>query len=495
MKKISYILFAILSIPLNNYAQKETSWWYFGQNAGLNFNVVNSEIADDGTTVDNMPKPVVGPLNTFEGCFTVSTYDGKLLFSSDGIRVYDKVGNLMPNGAGLLGDPSATQSGIVIPRPGSLTEYYVVTVPSVDVTPTNGLRYSIVDMSLNNGLGDVIVASKNTLIRSGYTFENIAAVPNANGRDYWLIHRTYDTFYVFPVTDEGISSTPSQTIAEASITTAKGLGELVVSSDYTKLIACNWVGGSGNQIISAEFNPATGKIINIKTEIVPNIVYGAAFSPDNSYVYVTAGYYNNSLLCNTWSGLRSGIPSYSMNYGLSNLKPGMDGRLYGIKVYRTDNPIQNIPTKDLYVIMNPNDGGTIVKYFPQYLLNTAYLGLPSFPAGFVRLIPDSKPFACATHDRSYSVEVDLSGGNAPVRLEWDFGDGTPVVSQVVSLTQLKYTQKHSYLNAGLYTISVIPYKADGTKAKIINMDANIVNCTLRTNLMNRSNLLNSKQQE
>lgn len=491
MKKINYIiLLTILVFQSVAYGQKETSWWHFGFKSGLNFNSLSNATANDGAVVPNMPAAIVGALSTYEGCFTVSTYSGEFLFSSDGITVYDKNYNQMPNGTGLLGDPSATQSGIVIPRPGSSTQYYVVTVPSLD-DPTRGLRYSIVDMGLRGGLGDVIAASKNTTIKAGTVAENIAAVPNANDRDYWLIHRIEQTFYVFSVTAAGISSTPHQTISYAGINIGYGtsLGELIVSSDYTKILACNW---TGKQITSADFNPATGLVSNIRSQALSvEVTYGAAFSPDNKHIYVTTGYYTPRIFHNTWTNLRAGVASTLLGYGPSNIKPGVDGRLYGIRA--TYPP--GTATKDLYVIMNPNDGGTIMKYFPNYLINAAYLGLPSFPAGFVRITPQSKPFACATYDRSYSVELDLSGGNAPVRLEWDFGDGTPVVSQVVSLTQLKYTQKHSYLNAGLYTISVTPYKADGTKAKIINMEANIIHCTLRTNPMNRSNLLNSKQQE
>lgn len=486
MKKIIYIFLLVLFTQLSVYGQKETSWWHFGFKSGLDFNSLSNATADDSSIVPNMPKPIIGALSTYEGCFTVSTYDGQFLFSSDGITVYDKTYTPMPNGTGLLGDPSATQSGIVIPRPGSLTQYYVVTVPAQGAP--NGLRYSVVDMSLNGGLGDVVTASKNTIIKSGSVFENIAAVPNANGEDYWLLHRLGQTFYVFAITATGISSTPNQTITGTSITSqpaTSGLGELIISSDYTKVLSCSW---STNQIISAEFNNATGMISGIQAQTIPVITYGATFSPDNNHIYVTTAYTTPQVWHNTWSGLRAGVASTFLAYGPSNLKSGIDGRLYGIQ-----SSAPGVRTKHLYVMMDPNAGGTVMKYFPNYLINDAYLGLPSFPAGFVRLMPQSKPFGCASHSRTYGVVIDLSGGNAPVRLEWNFGDGTPIVTQTVSLTVTDYTVKHTYLNAGLYTILVTPYKADGTTAKIINMEANIVNCNLKSNIMTRSDLLNSKQ--
>lgn len=485
MKKTIYLFLIIFLSHLSVYGQKETSWWHFGFNSGLNFNSLSNATADDSSIVPNMPESIIGALSTYEGCFTVSTYDGKFLFSSDGITVYDKTYSPMPNGTGLLGDPSATQSGIVIPRPGSLTQYYVVTVPSVDRPSTNGVRYSVVDLSLNGGLGDVVADSKNSVIKSGAVYENIGAVPNLNGQDYWLLHRTEQTFYVYPVTAEGISSTPNQTISSAAITISAGLGELMISSDYTKILACNW---AAKQIISADFDPETGLISNIMAETIPVITYGASFSPDNNHIYVTTGYNTPQVWHNTWNGLRASTPSTFLAYGPSNLKVGIDGRLYGIR-----SSSAGVRTRHLYAMMNPNEGGTDIRVFSNYLINAAYLGLPSFAAGFIRIRPESKPFACVSHPRTYGVVIDLSGGNAPVRLEWNFGDGTPIVTQTISLPDTEYTVKHTYLNAGLYTISVTPYKADGTKAKIINMEANIVNCTLKTNLMNRSDLLNSKQ--
>ncbi|SHF32177.1 PKD domain-containing protein [Dysgonomonas macrotermitis] len=495
MKKLIYVCLLLIGFSINSYAQKETSWWHFGFNAGLNFNSLSSATASDATVLTGMPQAITGYVNTYEGCFTVSTYDGELLFASDGITVYNKNGAIMPNGSGLMGDPSATQSGIVIPRPRSLTQYYVVTVP-VQGSTAYGIRYSIVDMSLNGGLGDVMSTSKNIVIKSGSVGENIAAVPNDNGEDYWLLHRTAQTFSVYAVTASGISSTPHQTITNTGIIytgTGNNLGELVVSPDYTKLLAVNW---SGQQVISAVFDPATGLISGVQTQTISAVTttYGAAFSPDGNYIYVTSAYNTPQIYRNTWAGLRSGVASTFLALGPSNIKAGIDGRLYGIRCYRPAAGGAVVSTKDLYVITNPNAGGTVMKYFPDYLIKEAYLGLPSFPAGFIRIKPQSKPFACAAHLRTYGVEIDLSGGNAPVRLEWDFGDGSAVVSQTVSLSQTEYEQQHTYVGAGSYVITVTPYKADGTKAKVISMEANVIYCTLKSNRMTRSELLNSKQQ-
>ncbi|SHG18130.1 PKD domain-containing protein [Dysgonomonas macrotermitis] len=483
MKKLIYVCLLLIGFSINSYAQKETSWWYFGYNAGLNFNILNDATADDATTVTNMPEPIVGPLSTREGCFTVSTYDGQLLFSSDGSTVYDKNGDIMTNGTGLLGNFSATQSGIVIPRPGSTTEYYVVTVPAVG--GTDGLNYSTIDITMSGGLG--AVTSKNNIIKSGSVYENIAAVPNSNGKDYWLLHRTLQTFYVWAVTATGIATTPAFTITNSLINTVRYPGEIVVSSDFLKIASFNH---SGGQVISAIFNPATGQISNVQVLETGLITYGGTFSPNNKYLYVGVLENTGDLYNITWDNLRAGNSMTYLGKGFVNVKVGLNKRLYGVEV-SVNSP--ETPTKNLSVVMNPDEGGTNIKYFTNYLKNEAAFGLPAFAAGFIRIIPKEQPFACTAHDRTYSVEVDLSGGNAPARLEWYFGDGTARVNQTVTTSQSEYSQKHSYNNSGLYTITVTPYKADGTSLTPITMEANIVDCSLKANRMTRSDLLNSKQ--
>ena len=62
----------------------------------------------------------------------------------------------MPNGSGLLGDPSSSQSAIIVPKPNNPTIFYVFTVDDHSQNaPHFGLNYSEIDMSLDGGLGDV----------------------------------------------------------------------------------------------------------------------------------------------------------------------------------------------------------------------------------------------------------------------------------------------------------------------------------------------------
>ena len=97
------------------FSQGEANIWYFGQNAGIDF---------------NSGSPVAlynGQMSTLEGCAVMSTNSGQLLFYTDGVTVWDRTHQVMPNGTGLLGNFSSTQSGIIVPNPTDSTIFYIFT--------------------------------------------------------------------------------------------------------------------------------------------------------------------------------------------------------------------------------------------------------------------------------------------------------------------------------------------------------------------------------
>ena len=108
MKKLLTFIFILNSLII--FAQGEANIWYFGENAGLDFN-------------SGSPIPLTnGQLNTFEGCSSFSDSSGNLLFYSDGTTVWTKDHTIMLGGTGLKGDPSSTQSAMIIPKPGNTTK-------------------------------------------------------------------------------------------------------------------------------------------------------------------------------------------------------------------------------------------------------------------------------------------------------------------------------------------------------------------------------------
>ena len=119
MKHFIYTSFLALILSFTSAslsAQNESAFWFFGQGAGLNFNTGYPVSTPDGE------------LYTEEGCASISTKLGELLFYTDGVNVWNKNHQVMSNGTGLTGDASSTQSAIIIPKPNSASIYYIFTV-------------------------------------------------------------------------------------------------------------------------------------------------------------------------------------------------------------------------------------------------------------------------------------------------------------------------------------------------------------------------------
>src|SRR6188472_1444973 len=167
MKKLIFFFGLALFISEMAVAQKELNNWFFGNKAALNFG--------SGAPVNTAGSNLVSPA----GCSSISDTQGNLLFYSDGMTVWNRNHLPMPNGSGLLGDAGATQSVLITYHPGNPNLYYIFTMDKVG--GTNGLRYTLVDMTLNGGLGGVDVTQKN-IDFSLQGVEKIGAVKHRNGR-------------------------------------------------------------------------------------------------------------------------------------------------------------------------------------------------------------------------------------------------------------------------------------------------------------------------
>ncbi|MGZ4118795.1 MAG: gliding motility-associated C-terminal domain-containing protein, partial [Bacteroidia bacterium] len=226
-----------------------------------------------------------GAMSATEGCATISTSEGNLLFYTDGITVWNKLNTPMPNGTGLLGGNSSTQAAIIIPQPGDTNMYYIFTTPSYG---DGYLSYSQVDMSLAGGLGD-ITSTKNILLYDSVS-EKLTAVKNSNNKDIWVIaHRCLTSdFLAYAVTSDGVSATPVISSAGTLYTGASDLGYLKPSSNGSKLVAAT---ATMNSVDLLHFNTSTG-IVTTYFSFVPAlsfpVVYGAEFSPDDSRLYVAS---------------------------------------------------------------------------------------------------------------------------------------------------------------------------------------------------------------
>ena len=221
-----------------------------------------------------------------------------------------------------------------------------------------GLRYSVVDLSLEGGLG-AVTSQKNILIYSP-SCEKISVVKHANDVDYWVVTHSYpgNTFYTHLVTSAGISTTP----------VVSNVGLFVPNNDSDHTIGCLKFSPAGDKVAVAhfflkslqllDFDNATGQLSNPITLMdnsalsITEAVYGVEFSPNGEMLYVPAKILNNYI--SQFNLSATNIPASRLDFHFANsLKPqalqvAPDGKIY-IAHYLSDN---------LSVIANPNVVGT-----------------------------------------------------------------------------------------------------------------------------------------
>jgi Bacterial lectin/SprB repeat len=351
--------------------------WYFGfSGAGLDFNT------SPPTVLTN------GQVNTFEGVSTMADLNGNLLFYTDGITVWDRTHTIMTNGTGLFGDPSSAQSGVIVPHPARSNIYYVFTT---DVTSgSNGCRYSVVDMNLRGGLGDVLSTEKNVLLFTNHT-EKLTAIKHCNGRDYWVATHEFgnNNYRVYLVDNNGLNTTPLiQAIGSPhSGAAANQLAYMRFSVDGSKMAATIF---ASNTVEIFDFNNSTGVFSNpiTLTSALWAQTYGVEFSADARLLYISglsapARIHQVDLSSNNAATILASATQIARSpgqymYGALQLAP--DGRIY---VCRGNGGGVAVTQRNqfLAVINNPSNIGTACNYQDSAinLINgRGYLGLPNF---------------------------------------------------------------------------------------------------------------------
>ena len=105
------------------------------------------------------------------------------------------------------------QANVIIPLPNSDSIYYLFhhTIDSFGISKY--LYLSVIDMSMNNGLGELAI--KNQIVVSDLmNYGKINAIKHGNGRDWWIVlHKiNTNTFIKLLITPNGISNITTQNI-------------------------------------------------------------------------------------------------------------------------------------------------------------------------------------------------------------------------------------------------------------------------------------------
>ncbi|MBX7240320.1 MAG: T9SS type A sorting domain-containing protein [Bacteroidia bacterium] len=220
------IIYLCLFATLSLNAQNEVKEWIINK-AGAPYNV--HRLIDFRSGLPVFTWDTLGCNINYSAALIDNQY-GNRLFYSNGTSVFNRKDSIMPNSTNYnypyggnfdsINGAGARASPTILPFPSDSLKYYLVHLPSGGKFWTDAygwaspsLYYSVIDMNLQNGLGDMslkrvpIIENDTITPASIYTFTR-----HGNGKDWWLVvpRMNVDSVYIFLLTDTGVVKYPSQ---------------------------------------------------------------------------------------------------------------------------------------------------------------------------------------------------------------------------------------------------------------------------------------------
>jgi gliding motility-associated-like protein len=410
-------------------AQNEGNIWYFGYNAGMDFN------SGDPIPLTN------SAMYTWEGCASISDQDGNLLFYTNGKKVWNANHEQMTNGFGLYGHDSSTMAAVIVKKPGPNLIYMIFTPDAFGYA--NGLTYTEVDMGLEGGLG-AVNENKNVSV-VGPVAEKVIAIQHENQMDYWIITHlsTSNEFYCYLLSEEGLSNSPI--ISAIDPNTGPGFEAI----GYLRANATgNKIAMAGPGLWLYNFNKASGEITNPQELDIGEFgqAYGVEFSYGGKVLYASI----------------EGVDDiYQYNLDLATVEEINDSRHIVVSGENYGGALQLGPDKRIYhAIWNAEYLGVIE--YPEllgsacsYIQNGFYMegkvtgiGLPNFKNSIFNVAAYSYSNTCFGDLSKFIANTD------PVdSVYWDFGD--PISGSANNSTLIAPT--HYYQDPGFYEVSLVSY--------------------------------------
>jgi gliding motility-associated-like protein len=451
MKILVALMGLMFGLPV--LAQREANVWHFGSYAGVDFS--------SGFPVAFFNSPMLAG----EGCSSICDRNGNLLFFTDGITVWNKNNQPMPNGTGLNGGPSSSQAAQIVAQPGNDSIYYIFTTD--DATAPSGLCYSTVNIRQAGGLGAVV--QKNSLLQTPVC-EKLTAVRHCNNRDVWILAQQANNYHIaaYLLTATGLNLIPIVSNIGVAVNTSSNAGCMKASPNGKKLAIAN--SGLFGDISLCDFNTGTGAVgvaFSLYAKPSQSITgtvnghYGVEFSPNSKYLYCTSAYYNGLIDTNslyhfdatlpTQAAVQnSAIPIYTFNATGANLTTfgalqlGPDKKIYSPMFAK----------QYLSVVNNPNAAGLACGFSRNAVFlgngidnnNFCQYGLPGFVQSYFN-DPVIATGNCLFRNVSFSV---INPGDVATML-WDFGD--PATGSLN--TSSAFAPTHLYSDSGLFKVKLV----------------------------------------
>jgi hypothetical protein len=508
--RLTLIITFLFFIGFNATAQYESNWWYFGDSLSIDFK------KGKASPTLQTKVPQAGFQNLSSAC--VSDKNGNFLFTVNNGFIRDANHQVMANGNGIkifnsnLASAQFSNSSFAVKKPGKNEEYYIFHYrdTTISLNTPQEIYYSIVDMSMNGGLGAVSV--KNVLLFKSFGFKG-AATYHFNGKDVWVLFQkahtprvpftfNYGNLYMsYLITASGIQTPVYSVLKNGSITHRGELrfspqgDKFAVSGDWVRQGTVNLKYQFSNSLVLSKFNNKTGKCFSdikitsspIRMVVVTSIqVSNLCFSSDGKKLYAMLDYdslsivalrqfhdltqldvsvFNKDSIESKKHQLRSADYSRVDNrknnryeHLYSDFQLGLDGKIY----WKTG-------AKTIGRINQPNVFGSGCNFSDSVFVlpndsHHRYVGFPNFFSGYFKFSNIHVENKCFSDSTRFSL---LDTGSV-ASVIWNFGDASPLKS-----ANPTDTVKHSYQRTGVFTVKGYLTHYRGTRdtvSEIITID-------------------------
>ncbi|MEI7727916.1 MAG: PKD domain-containing protein, partial [Bacteroidota bacterium] len=343
-----------------------------------------------------------------------------------------------------------------VKKPGENNLYYLFTINNTLFPVTFGLYYSLIDMSLNGGLGDIVPGFKNIAVSGTEdVLCGIHGTRHHNNQDVWIIVRKFSSnqYASYRITSTGISATP--VLSSCSLPGCDGYfcgnNIMKISQDGTRYVFVSHDPVQNIDIAELGiFNPQTGVLsplfqfrpVNLVSE---NPLY-FEFSPNSKFLYVVSSFTTEERLVfqydmafsDSAQFMQSQILIASPHVGLA-LQLGPDGKIYQC--------VANLDS--LNVIHNPNVNGLGC----NFQSNAISLASGTFNhSGLPQFLQRYKAYLHFNGSGCESDSLHFSGDIWPPAdtIRWNFGDPASGAANVSYLA----SSSHLYSAPGAYTVEL-----------------------------------------
>lgn len=246
--------------------------WYFGNKGGLDFSTSPPTVQGNGQSTSDANSA------------TLCDAKGNLLLYTDGKQIFNRFHEPMPNGNFL--NFGQVKDALIIPHTGQPGQFYVIIIDGA-----SNVYYSLVDITLEDGKGDVVTGQNNFLLASDV--QGLAAIKSCAFNGYWFVTRKFDqqgNFLAYRIDQNGINLTP---VVSPTNQPVGMVSQIKISPDGQR-IACTYYSNSifdSSAVSIYRFDPASGGTVTNPQLLVklkdPFKTFGVEFSPNVGYLYVT----------------------------------------------------------------------------------------------------------------------------------------------------------------------------------------------------------------